>query len=70
MEVHIRNGEPRDADAVSLLARRAKAWWGYPAAWLDEWRDELTLEPAHLQSPTSFVALCDETPVGVCVAAA
>jgi ribosomal protein S18 acetylase RimI-like enzyme len=67
MEIHIRDGRPSDARAVTDLAGRAKSSWGYPAAWMESWRESLTLTPEYLAAHRSSVAEHGEEIVGVCV---
>lgn len=67
MSFEIRLAEPSDATALSALARRAKAHWGYSAEWLARWRSELRLTREYLTAHTAFVAMMGETRVGVCV---
>lgn len=43
-------------EALSRLAFRSKAHWGYPREWLEAWRPELTLTPATLREQRVFVA--------------
>lgn len=45
--------------ALSRLAFRSKAHWGYPREWLEEWRPELTLTPATLGEQRVFVGRRD-----------
>ena len=39
----IRNARPTEADAISELAFRSKAYWGYSREFMDACRDELTV---------------------------
>ena len=66
-DVILRSGTAADAPAASELARRAKASWGYPATWLDQWRDALTISPDALTPDRSLVAVCGSALAGVCV---
>lgn len=43
MSYSIRRARPSEADELTQLARGAKASWGYPAEWLEAWREELTI---------------------------
>jgi GNAT superfamily N-acetyltransferase len=43
--IRLRSAEPGEAAALSALALRSKAVWGYDAAFLEACRAELTLEP-------------------------
>lgn len=54
--VQIAPAQPELADALSRLAVRSKAHWGYPRAWLEEWRPQLTLSPEQIASSPVFVA--------------
>ncbi|HEY8258516.1 MAG TPA: GNAT family N-acetyltransferase [Gemmatimonadales bacterium] len=45
-----RRATAADVETLSGLAQRAKAGWGYPAAWLEEWRPLLTLSPGDLEA--------------------
>ena len=55
-DVRIRGARAHEAGALTRLAIAAKASWGYPAEWLDRWRDELTITPAYLRSHRVLVA--------------
>lgn len=46
-----------DAAALTALARAAKASWAYPAAWLAQWRDELTITPADIERRPTWKAV-------------
>jgi ribose 5-phosphate isomerase B len=52
----IRPARPAEAEELTRLARDAKASWGYPAEWLDAWREELTITAEYLQRNQVFVA--------------
>ena len=67
MAIGIRLAEPSDAAALSAIAQRAKAHWGYPVAWLARWKRELTFTAPYLTVNTAFVATEGGTPIGVCV---
>ena len=55
---------PADAPALSAIAWAAKAHWGYPAHWLDQWRDQLTITPEFVAANDTFVARHDGQIVG------
>lgn len=67
MEFIIRQAEPRDAEAATQLALRAKASWGYPPDWLEAWRDELVIRPEYLATHHALVAVVEGDVVGLCV---
>jgi ribosomal protein S18 acetylase RimI-like enzyme len=64
--MQVRPARPEDAGEVSRLAMRAKATWSYPAAWLDAWREELTLTEAYLRENPAWCAEKDGRLVGFC----
>ena len=41
--IRVRSAEASDAQALTRLVVRAKAFWGYPKEWMEEWREELTV---------------------------
>jgi ribosomal protein S18 acetylase RimI-like enzyme len=62
----IRRGTADDADALSDLAHRAKAHWGYPVTWMREWDAQLTIIPGYLELHDVFVDERDGQIVGMC----
>lgn len=63
--LNIRPARAEDAPALSDVARRAKASWGYPEAWLREWEPQLTFSPDYVQRHPVFVAETEAGIVGV-----
>jgi GNAT superfamily N-acetyltransferase len=63
--IRIRRGRPDEADALSAMARRAKASWSYPPAWLAQWEAELAFAPEYIASQIVWVAECDGRLAGV-----
>lgn len=53
----IRDACLADLEQLSTLAKRAKAHWGYPQAWLASWDSELTIQPTFLQHAIVRVAV-------------
>ena len=62
----IRGATGDDADALTDLAHRAKAHWGYPASWMREWDPQLTIIPGYLESHDVWVVERDDAIVGMC----
>ena len=62
----IRRAAADDADALSDLAHRAKAHWGYPAHWMREWDAQLTIIPGYLELHDVWVAERDGRVIGMC----
>jgi ribosomal protein S18 acetylase RimI-like enzyme len=65
----IRRAAAGDSPSLTRLALEAKAHWEYPAAWLDSWREALTITPEYIASHTVLVAESaagQPKPLGVC----
>jgi GNAT superfamily N-acetyltransferase len=53
--IRIRPARPEEAPALSALALRSKAHWGYEASFLEACREELTLSPDWIARNRVFV---------------
>jgi GNAT superfamily N-acetyltransferase len=62
--MHIRRAVVQDAEALSALALRAKAYWGYGEAQLDAWRPVLEISPESVLAHPTFVGELDGRSVG------
>ncbi len=49
---------------LSAIAFTAKAHWDYPAHWLEQWRDQLTITPEFIAANETFMATIAERAVG------
>jgi GNAT superfamily N-acetyltransferase len=56
MLIQFRKAEASDAPALSELAFRSKAHWGYAPAQLETWRADLTLSPSWISLHPTYVA--------------
>lgn len=63
-ELIIRAGLATDLPTLDAIARAAKAHWGYSAAQLAAWHDDLTTRAESLRARPLFVAQRDGVPVG------
>jgi GNAT superfamily N-acetyltransferase len=59
IDVTLRSARPDEAAALSELAVRSKAYWGYDAEFMEACREELTVDPEHIASGQVVVALVD-----------
>ena len=66
MQVTLRQATADDADALTDLAHRAKARWGYAASWMREWDAQLTILPGYVEMHDVWVAERDGAIVGMC----
>jgi GNAT superfamily N-acetyltransferase len=62
--VEIVRAQPTDAARLSEIAWAAKASWGYPAHWLEQWRDQLTITPEFVAANETFAASLPERLIG------
>jgi GNAT superfamily N-acetyltransferase len=63
----IRRANREDAAALTEVAHRAKAHWGYPADWMTRWQTDLTLTPEYISAHRAFVGEASGCPVATCV---
>lgn len=61
---HIRRAHERDADALTELAIRSKASWGYDAAFMDRCRPILTVTGEYIRRTPAWVAQQGQAIVG------
>ena len=66
MQVTLRRATDADADALTDLAHRAKAHWGYPTSWMREWDAQLTILPGYLDMHDVWIAERDGAIIGMC----
>jgi GNAT superfamily N-acetyltransferase len=64
-KIQIRRARLSEADALSELALRSKAHWGYDAAFMAACRAELTVQPDAIEAGEVWVAEEGEALVGV-----
>lgn len=53
-----------DATYLSQLIWRAKAYWGYPAAWMNQWQAQLMIEPQYIDLHKVIVLSLDNQVAG------
>jgi len=63
-EIAVRPAQPEDAGALSRVAYRAKAHWGYDARFMELCRDELTVTPARIEAGGVWLAEAGGAPIG------
>lgn len=61
----IRPALPDEADRLTTIAVSAKASWGYPATWIDDWRHELSITADYIQRHLVFAAEFDSVVRGL-----
>lgn len=52
-EIRLEPAELSDLERLSEIAFAAKAYWQYPAEWLERWRPQLTITESDLSSGTA-----------------
>lgn len=56
MNLRIRRARADEAALLTRLARTAKGSWNYPAEWLSDWQDQLTITSEYLSQQQVLVA--------------
>jgi GNAT superfamily N-acetyltransferase len=51
-----RRAQPQEAALLTRIALAAKQSWGYPDAWMAEWRADLTITPGYIGGSPVWVA--------------
>lgn len=64
--LRIRRALPAEAETLTAIALAAKRHWGYPEAWIELWRSELTYTPDSFGHLTILCAEVGGHVVGVC----
>ena len=62
--IHIRPAAPNEAEVLTRIAISSKAYWGYPAHWMEVWKPQLTLSSEYFEVNESWMAEVEGTPVG------
>lgn len=60
-DVEILRAEPAEAARLSQIAHAAKSYWGYPARWIEQWHNQLTISPAYISAEEVWSAHCEES---------
>ena len=60
MGINIERARPEQAVGLSGLASAAKSYWGYPAAWIDLWRDQLKISAQYICQHEVYVAVDED----------
>jgi GNAT superfamily N-acetyltransferase len=62
--VEFRYAKAEDAASLTGIAFAGKAYWGYPAEWLELWRPDLVVTPHYIRTEPVRVAECYGAIVG------
>lgn len=62
--MRIRAALAQEADALTLIAHKAKRHWGYPEHWIEHWQDDLTISPDFIRDNPVYVAELEGTLLG------
>ena len=65
IDIQIRRAKPTEAEILTHIAFAAKRYWGYPESYLDLGQEELTFTADYIETYPVYVAVDDDTPVGV-----
>ncbi|MGJ8662117.1 MAG: GNAT family N-acetyltransferase [Marinicella sp.] len=64
MTVHITAAQKKDAQYISELAIRAKAYWGYSATFMQAVKEELTYSEASITENPTYMAVKNQQVLG------
>lgn len=56
MDIQILPAKPEQAQALTQIALAAKAYWGYPKRWMEQWKPQLTFTSDYFEENESWVA--------------
>lgn len=60
MELSISRARPEEAAQLTRISFAAKRHWGYPEAWIELWRDDLTITAGKVRSRDYWVGRLDK----------
>lgn len=63
--MEILRAQPKDAVTLTTIAHAAKQHWGYPATWIETWREDLTFTPSGIATHPTYHAVEDNVSLGV-----
>lgn len=63
-DIVIRAAEPHEADALTAIALRSKAHWGYSQELIDLWASDLAVDPARCDGESTWLITLDNVIVG------
>jgi len=64
MDIAIRRARGDEAEALTRVAHAAKRYWGYPEAYIQLWKDDLTVTPDFVERQAVFCAVQDAKILG------
>ena len=53
-----------DIQAINIISIQSKAYWGYPDAWLERWKDDLTISKPEINELEILIIQKDNVPIG------
>ena len=59
-EMEIVPAEIKDHEALTVLTKQSKAYWGYSSQQIEAWRDELKVSEEYIQNCTVFKLLINQ----------
>lgn len=64
MNIQIRPAHPDEAETLTAIAHAAKRHWGYPEAWIEQWKTDLTITNDFIANNEMFVAIVNDEIAG------
>ena len=57
MGISIERAQPEQAVRLTQIATAAKSYWGYPAAWIDLWHNQLNITAQYIVQQEVYIAV-------------
>ena len=57
MEINVERARPEQAVRLTQIAIAAKSYWGYPAAWIDLWHNQLNITAQYIAQQEVYLAV-------------
>ena len=65
--ISFRTPDTVDLPTLNQISWQSKGFWGYPAEWMEQWRDDLTITEEILQQQSVLLAVEAQRIIGFCI---
>lgn len=66
MRAKVVQAHPEDIPLLNEISIAAKMYWGYPAEWMENWKEELSIKEQDFYEQEIFKLQADEWIIGFC----
>jgi GNAT superfamily N-acetyltransferase len=64
--IHFLPASPNDASVLTQISFTSKRHWGYPEAWIEQWRETLTVTPDYIRRHAVYKLEKEDRVIGFC----